>query len=44
MHVPSSGPFKVAVIGYLANPTPRGEVGSTGVAAGAMYLGGYSSD
>ncbi len=44
MHVPSSGPFKVAVIGYLANPTPRGEVGSTGAAAGAMYLGGYSSD
>ena len=44
IHVPSSGPFKVAVIGYLANPTPRGEVGSTGAAAGAMYLGGYSSD
>ncbi len=44
MHVPTSGPFKVAVIGYLANPTPRGEVGSTGAAAGAMYLGGYSSD
>ncbi|MBV8998678.1 MAG: glycoside hydrolase family 3 C-terminal domain-containing protein, partial [Solirubrobacterales bacterium] len=44
MHVPSSGPFKVAVIGYLANPTPRGEVGSTGAAAGAMYLGGYASD
>ena len=44
MHVPSSGPFKVAVIGYLANPSPRGEVGSTGAAAGAMYLGGYSSD
>ncbi|MBV9413763.1 MAG: glycoside hydrolase family 3 C-terminal domain-containing protein, partial [Solirubrobacterales bacterium] len=42
--VPSTGPFKVAVIGYLANPTPRGEVGSTGAAAGAMYLGGYSSD
>jgi beta-glucosidase len=44
MRVPSSGPFKVAVIGYLANPTPTGEVGSTGAAAGAMYLGGYSSD
>ena len=44
IHVPSSGPFKVAVIGYLANPSPRGEVGSTGAAAGAMYLGGYSSD
>ncbi|MBV9685303.1 MAG: glycoside hydrolase family 3 C-terminal domain-containing protein [Solirubrobacterales bacterium] len=44
IHVPRSGPFKVAVIGYLANPTPRGEVGSTGAAAGAMYLGGYSSD
>ncbi len=44
LHVPRSGPFKVAVIGYLANPTPRGEVGSTGAAAGAMYLGGYSSD
>lgn len=44
LHVPSSGPFRVAVIGYLANPTPRGEVGSTGAAAGAMYLGGYSSD
>jgi beta-glucosidase len=44
IHVPSSGPFKVAVIGYLANPSPRPEVGSTGAAAGAMYLGGYSSD
>ena len=44
LHVPSSGPFKVAVIGYLANPTPHGEIGSTGAAAGAMYLGGYSSD
>jgi beta-glucosidase len=44
IHVPSSGPFKVAVIGYLANPTPHGEIGSTGAAAGAMYLGGYSSD
>jgi beta-glucosidase len=44
LHVPRSGPFKVAVIGYLANPTPRGEIGSTGAAAGTMYLGGYSSD
>ncbi|MBV9944483.1 MAG: glycoside hydrolase family 3 C-terminal domain-containing protein [Solirubrobacterales bacterium] len=44
LHVPSSGPFKVAVIGYLANPSPRMAVGSTGAAAGAMYLGGYSSD
>ncbi|MFL5863579.1 MAG: glycoside hydrolase family 3 C-terminal domain-containing protein [Solirubrobacteraceae bacterium] len=44
IHVPTSGPFKVAVIGYLANPTPRGEIGSTGAAAGTMYLGGYSSD
>ncbi len=44
IRVPRSGPFKVAVIGYLANPVPRGEVGSTGAAAGAMYLGGYSSD
>ncbi len=44
IHVPRSGPFKVAVIGYLANPSPTGEVGSTGAAAGAMYLGGYSSD
>jgi beta-glucosidase len=44
MRVPSSGSFNVAVIGYLANPSPRGEVGSTGAAAGAMYLGGYSSD
>ncbi|MBV9604525.1 MAG: glycoside hydrolase family 3 C-terminal domain-containing protein, partial [Solirubrobacterales bacterium] len=44
LHVPSTGPFKVAVIGYLANPAVRGEVGSTGAAAGAMYLGGYSSD
>jgi beta-glucosidase len=44
IHVPSSGPFKVAVIGYLANPSPRMAVGSTGASAGAMYLGGYSSD
>lgn len=44
MRVPRSGPFKVAVIGYLANPATRGENGSTGASAGAMYLGGYSSD
>ncbi len=32
LRVPRSGPFKVAVIGTLANPP-----------AGSMYLGGYSS-
>lgn len=45
IHVPSSGPFKVAVIGYLANPAPRTTANdSTGAASGAMYLGGYSSN
>ncbi|MGO9958688.1 MAG: glycoside hydrolase family 3 C-terminal domain-containing protein [Solirubrobacteraceae bacterium] len=44
IHVPSSGPFKVAVIGYLANPSPSIANGSTGASAGAFYLGGYSSN
>ncbi len=44
IHVPSSGPFKVAVIGYLANPSPTTGNGSTGASAGAFYLGGYSSN
>jgi beta-glucosidase len=44
IHVPSSGPFKVAVIGYLANPSPTMANGSTGASAGAFYLGGYSSN
>ncbi|MBV8988904.1 MAG: glycoside hydrolase family 3 C-terminal domain-containing protein, partial [Solirubrobacterales bacterium] len=44
IHVPKSGPFKVAVIGYLANPAYRMANSATGAAAGAMYLGGYSSN
>lgn len=44
IHVPRSGPFKVAVIGYLANPTPTMGNGSTGASASAFYLGGYSSN
>ncbi len=44
IHVPSSGSFKVAVIGYLANPSPTMGNNSTGASAGAFYLGGYSSN
>jgi beta-glucosidase len=44
IHVPTSGPFKVAVFGYLANPAPTTGNGSTGASAGAFYAGGYSSN